>query len=63
MSQQELKDHYYRLGVRDAQGKHYPLWSTLQLAEEYVAAAAYMHGWQYITGKSLRFFRDSGVRR
>ena len=62
MNTKEIKDKYYDLAKRDANYKQYPLWSTLVAADEHIAAAAYLSGWRDVTGKSLRYFRDSGKR-
>lgn len=62
MSHREIKEKFYSMGAADAQGKHYPLWSTLIIAQEHVAAAAYQSGWRDATGENLRYYRDSQRR-
>lgn len=62
MSTEETKTHYFTLGKSDGKKKAYPLWSTLVLAQETVAANAYLDGFRNATGVNLKFFRDGQKR-
>jgi hypothetical protein len=59
MSTKEVKEKFYSLGITDARYNQYPLWATLIVAQEHIAAAAYLSGWRDQTGDNLRYYRDT----